>query len=96
MILLLKNGRLFCNSRYVDTKTGQLEIDQRKVARRYLRAWFCARQAEILDCLPPFYKKLVTQDLYHAQIKRCPLFAKIGQQVIFRLASVLVPWTAGR
>ena len=50
------------------------------------------KEKEILDRLPPFYRKLVTQDLYHSQIKSCPLFAKTGQQVIFRLAAVLEPY----
>eukprot|EP01043_Picozoa_sp_COSAG02_P029726 COSAG02_NODE_1863_length_10608_cov_128.518508_2_plen_84_part_00 len=49
-----------------------------------------AREHEILAKLPPYYRKLCTRDLYHKQIKQCPLFSKVGGQVIDRLVSILV------
>ena len=48
-----------------------------------------AREHEILGKLPPYYRKMCTRDMYHAQIKRCPLFANVGDQVIDRLVGVL-------
>lgn len=49
-----------------------------------------AREHEILATLPPYYRKMCTRDMYHAQIKKCPLFSKVGSQVIDRLVGVLV------
>lgn len=48
-----------------------------------------ARENEILAQLPPYYRKMCTRDMYHAQIKCCPLFARAGDLVIDRLVQVL-------
>jgi CRP-like cAMP-binding protein len=50
------------------------------------------QEENIMKRLPPFFRKKVTQDMYHAQIKNCPLFASSGKEVIHRLAQVLVPY----
>ena len=49
-----------------------------------------AREHQILAQLPPYYRKMCTRDMYHAQIKRCPLFNRASEQIIDRLVHVLV------
>lgn len=50
------------------------------------------QEQTIMQRLPPYFRKKVTQHLYHEQIRACPLFAVAGNEVIDRLAQVLVPY----
>eukprot|EP01043_Picozoa_sp_COSAG02_P025711 COSAG02_NODE_1454_length_12536_cov_347.064163_5_plen_890_part_00 len=50
------------------------------------------QEEDIMQRLPPYFRKKVTQNMYYAQIRNCPLFALAGNEVIHRLAQVLLPY----